>query len=252
MKRRWKIAAVIALALSCAMPVVMSIQAAEAAKTEAPAGGGESAMAGMPEGVVAQLIAGGPIAWLLCVESVVVLGMAIELYVISKIEENIPNDVLGDIEASLDNGQYEEALDICNGDKSMLGRVIGAGLAKMANGLDRMQAAMYEESQNVMTPLDFKLGWLSTLASLGPSLGLLGTVVGMIEAFGVIAKSTTTNPQMLAGGIYVALVCTTVGLVVFIPGTACFVFLRVRLLRHKMMLATISEEILDRFRVTES
>jgi len=196
MKRRWKIAAVIALALSCAMPVVMSIQAAEAAKTEAPAGGGESAMAGMPEGVVAQLIAGGPIAWLLCVESVVVLGMAIELYVISKIEENIPNDVLGDIEASLDNGQYEEALDICNGDKSMLGRVI--------------------------------------------------------EAFGVIAKSTTTNPQMLAGGIYVALVCTTVGLVVFIPGTACFVFLRVRLLRHKMMLATISEEILDRFRVTES
>ena len=61
------------------------------------------------------------------------------------------------------------------------------------------------------------LSWLGLIATITPLIGLTGTVIGMIKAFMVIAKSTSVNPSMLASGIWEALITTAAGLLVAIP-----------------------------------
>ncbi|MEW6067836.1 MAG: MotA/TolQ/ExbB proton channel family protein [Nitrospirota bacterium] len=69
------------------------------------------------------------------------------------------------------------------------------------------------------------LSWLGLIATITPLLGLTGTVTGMIEAFMVIASSTSVNPSMLAGGIWKALITTAAGLLVAIPIHICHHYL---------------------------
>jgi biopolymer transport protein ExbB len=65
--------------------------------------------------------------------------------------------------------------------------------------------------------LEMGLSWISVFAATAPLLGLLGTVMGMIELFNVITMHGTSDPKLLAGGISIALVTTEAGLIVAIP-----------------------------------
>ena len=94
-----------------------------------------------------------------------------------------------------------------------------------------------------------KIGWLSLIANVAPMMGLLGTVGGMIEAFNTIASSGgQANPAELAGGISKALLTTMFGLVVAIPTTASFAFLRNRLVKSVIEIGAIVEDLFERFR----
>ena len=108
----------------------------------------------------------------------------------------------------------------------MLTRVLGAGLSKMANGLERMEDAMAEEADAQATMLHQKLGYLNLIAGVAPRMGLFGTVGGMITSFGVLATEANPSPGKLAGGIMIALLTTFFGLCVAIPTTAAFTFFR--------------------------
>ena len=130
-------------------------------------------------------------------------------------------------------------------------RILGAGLAKMANGFERMEEAMTEEADAQATILHQKLGYINLIAGVSPMLGLFGTVSGMISAFGKIAELEAPNAKDLAAGIYVALVTTFLGLLVAIPTTTAFTFFRGRVVKLLMVMGIISGEILDRFRPVE-
>ena len=80
------------------------------------------------------------------------------------------------------------------------------------------------------------LSWISVFASIAPLLGLLGTVMGMIELFDVITMHGTSDPKLLAGGISIALVTTEAGLLVAIPLQLLHTFLvnRADALRGRM------------------
>ena len=245
--------ATLLLTVTLALVQQSAVRAAEekaaASAPAAPAGGigGREGVNKLPEGAIEQIIAGGWVSWTLLLISIICLGMCIELYVITNRDQVIPSDVVSEIQNALDQGDSNAAMEICQSEKAPVAQVIGVGLAKVAQGPERMGMVMTEEIITQMTGFNTKLGYISLQASLAPTMGLLGTVLGMIESFGVIAKSTTTNPQDLAGGIFIALVCTTMGLVVNIPGTCLFVFLRFRLERLKAEMTTIGDEIIDRF-----
>lgn len=209
---------------------------------------GEEGGSSVPEGPVALLVNSGVVGWLICLLSVVSLGLVIENLMSVKREKLMPDDLLADIEGALDEEQYEEAIDICQAEDCMMTRIIGAGLGKMANGFDRMEEAMGEEANAQATLLHQKLGYLNLIAGVAPMMGLFGTVQGMIGAFGEIARNPTANAAELAGGIYVALMTTLLGLMVAIPTTVAFAFFRGRLVKILMVMGIISGEILDRFR----
>jgi len=100
---------------------------------------------------------------------------------------------------------------------SSLGFVLAAGLANCNHGRDVMKECIEEAGRQVVHKLERFLNTLGTIAVISPLLGLLGTVVGMIQAFSAIVGTASGEPALLAGGISVALITTAAGLMVAIP-----------------------------------
>lgn len=102
-------------------------------------------------------------------------------------------------------------------DGSPLGRMLTAGLVNRNHSREVMKEAINDTGRQVVAEMERYLNTLGTIASVTPLLGLLGTVIGMIDVFGVIMDAGVGNPGVLAGGISKALITTAAGLSVAIP-----------------------------------
>ena len=100
---------------------------------------------------------------------------------------------------------------------SPLGEVLAAGLANSKHGRDIMKECIEEAAARVIHDLERYLNALGTIAGIAPLLGLLGTVLGMIQIFSGFMGSGMANAPVLAGGISTALITTAAGLMVAIP-----------------------------------
>ncbi len=120
-----------------------------------------------------------------------------------------------------------------------LGQIFAAGLGNARHGREIMKEAMEEEANVVMHELERYLTTLGTIASVSPLLGLLGTVVGMIQAFTVLMAQGAGNANNLAGGISTALITTAGGLTVAIPA---LMFYRYFLRRIDDLVITMEQE----------
>jgi biopolymer transport protein ExbB len=139
----------------------------------------------------------------------------------------MPEPLRSEFEARLDAKEYQQAYELVKDDSSYFGKVMAAGMAKIQSGhaiaVEAMQSAAGEQSMG----MEHKLSYVSLVGALGPMLGLLGTVAGMVGSFQVIATSATApKPSELATGISQALVTTLIGLYIAIPAIAAFVLLK--------------------------
>lgn len=100
---------------------------------------------------------------------------------------------------------------------SELGKVLAAGLSNSRSGREIMKDSIQDAASQVIHDMEKYLSTMGTIASVAPLLGLLGTVVGMIEVFTAIMLQGTGNTGVLAGGISTALITTAAGLSVAIP-----------------------------------
>ena len=100
---------------------------------------------------------------------------------------------------------------------SPLGCILAAGLMNSHHGRKFMKETIEETGRKVVHDLERYLNTLGTIAAVGPLLGLLGTVFGMIKIFAALMERGAGDPAMLAGGISEALVSTAAGLTVAIP-----------------------------------
>ncbi|WHI49165.1 MotA/TolQ/ExbB proton channel family protein [Microbulbifer sp. JMSA004] len=128
-----------------------------------------------------------------------------------------PNTLLGEVWGWLKNNQINaEKLKELR-DSSLLGKIFAAGLSNSRHGREVMKDSIEETASQVVHELERFLGALGTIAAVAPLIGLLGTVIGMIDVFGQIVIQGTGNPAALAGGISKALITTAAGLTVAIP-----------------------------------
>ena len=118
----------------------------------------------------------------------------------------------------IDKGTISEAIGFCDGINSPLSNIIKTGLASELNVHDKMLAQANREIVNI----ERFVGILSTISTVSPLLGLLGTIFGMIEAFAVIALQGTGQSEALANGISNALLTTAAGLIVAIPSVIMY------------------------------
>jgi hypothetical protein len=95
--------------------------------------------------------------------------------------------------------------------------MLAAGLVNRFHSREVMKESIQDTGRQVVAELERYLNTLGTIAAVTPLLGLLGTVIGMIEVFGVIMEAGVGNPGVLAGGISQALITTAAGLSVAIP-----------------------------------
>src|SRR5690606_6778990 len=111
----------------------------------------------------------------------------------------------------------DEALALARENDLPAARILAAGLARKDEGTERVGKAIESVGLVEMAGLERGLIWIATAANVGPLLGFLGTVIGMIEAFQAIENAGEVDAQLVAGGIKVALITTAAGLVIAIP-----------------------------------
>lgn len=170
--------------------------------------------------------AGWPI-WPLIIASILALAIIFErVYTLRRLSVLPP----GLLEQTIDNlrrhGPNPDLLRAL-ADGSPLGRILVAGVRNMNSTREVMKEALEESGRAVGHDLERYIASLGTIATVAPLLGLLGTVVGMIEIFGS-QTPTGGNPAVLAHGISVALYNTAFGLIVAIPSMIFSRFFRGR------------------------
>ncbi len=178
---------------------------------------------------------GGPIGWIIIVISLVAIAMiGAQLFRIRR-DKLAPPDLLADLRSLLGDGNIDGAITRCSEEpgSSYLARVVGSGLARASRsafGMLELRSSVDESGQLEVDRLYRLTDGIGLIASVAPMLGLLGTVVGMVGAFDAITLSDgPARPDELAGSISQALITTVLGLIVAIPSTAMYTFLRNRI-----------------------
>ena len=149
--------------------------------------------------------------------SVAALGICLERLWSLRAGRAAPPNLLADVERELEWGDADSGrvAELCAG--CHLGAILMAGLASARHGREAMKEAMEGAAATAVHDMERYLTALGTIAAISPLLGLLGTVLGMIEVFRVLVEDGIGNPSVLASGISEALVTTAAGLAVAIP-----------------------------------
>ncbi|QLF93038.1 MotA/TolQ/ExbB proton channel family protein [Pseudomonas sp. ABC1] len=149
--------------------------------------------------------------------SIAALGIIIERLWTLRVSRVTPPNLLGQVWKWIQDRQLNnEKLRELRAD-SPLGEILAAGLANSKRGRDIMKESIEEAAGRVIHELERYLNALGTIAGITPLLGLLGTVLAMIDIFGAFMGNSSANPALLAGGIAKALITTASGLMVAIP-----------------------------------
>ena len=114
-------------------------------------------------------------------------------------------------------------------DSSPLGQILAAGLNNRHRNREVMKESIEDTGRHVVHELNRYLNSLGTIAAISPLLGLLGTVIGMVNVFAAITTHGVGDPGILAGGISEALITTAAGLCVAIPSLIGYRYLRGRI-----------------------
>ncbi len=160
----------------------------------------------------------------------------------------VPLALIQALEVRLGEDRFEDACALVRADRSVLGRVLAAGLPQLTAGDEKAATAMEEFGALESIQIHSRLGYVWLIAQVAPLVGLLGTVDGLIVAFdAIVRKGATPQPIDLAGGIGTALVATAVGLWIAI---AAVVFHQIVLSRTNRLLAEagiLAGRFADRF-----
>ncbi len=164
----------------------------------------------------------------------------------------MPEKLVEDLENDIDSLRVGSALSKCLSHGSALARIVENGLQEMRAGYDEMITAAEDSAEAESIRLHQQIGWLSLIGAIAPMLGLMGTVLGMLNAFGVIAAAATQPPPAaLAEEIQFALVTTALGLIVGVPVLVVYAALRNRATAMFLDIGLVASDLLDRFKHTE-
>lgn len=160
----------------------------------------------------------------------------------------LPPEFIETFEEKLGAKDYQGAYELAKNDDSFLARVLVAGLGKLNRGYSEAIEGMQEVGEDENMALEHRLSYLALIGSIGPMIGLMGTVWGMIASFQKIASSVTSpKPSELADGISTALFTTLEGLAVAIPAMVFYSILRNRVSRFVLEVGMVSEGLMSRF-----
>ena len=144
------------------------------------------------------------------------LAIAIERIITLNLAQTNTNKLLGQIEDALKKGDVEKAKDVCRNTRGPVASIFYQGLIRMDQGVENVEKAVTSYGSVQMAQLEKGLSWISLFIGIAPMLGFLGTVIGLIQAFDAIEVAGDISPNLVAGGMKVALITTVGGLVVAI------------------------------------
>lgn len=158
--------------------------------------------------------------------SVLVLALVIERLWTLRRNRIIPRKFMKSIMGHWERREIAQVVGLCGSSDNSIARVLRAGLIHFDEGLARVEDAIGVAGDHEATQLRRNLAVLAALGNIATMMGLLGTVLGMIESFDLIAKTGTGDARVVAGGIFTALVTTAAGLMVGITAIGFHSYLR--------------------------
>lgn len=127
---------------------------------------------------------------------------------------------------------FDAVTELCDGDPRAVPQLATLAVANRKLGLAEIRALLIDRFQrDVLAELEYRLSWVSTMIKSAPMLGLYGTVLGMMGAFGKLSATEKVSPMQLAGDISLALATTAIGLTIAIPLILCTNSINVRIRR---------------------
>ena len=165
--------------------------------------------------VLMQKFLEGGWGWMLPILIVLVLGLAIAIERILFLGLSTINTkkFIAQVEKALNEGGIEAAKAVCRETKGPIASIYWQGLDRYEQGLDAVEKAVVSYGSVQTGQLESGLGWLGLFIALSPSLGFMGTVVGLVQSFDSIQAAGDISPALVAGGMKVALLTTLLGLI---------------------------------------
>jgi biopolymer transport protein ExbB len=194
----------------------------------------------------------GLVGILLLLTSLVGTALLLQ-YMVNMSESKLSNPgLMQEVDSLLSEGQVDEAYNLVAADQSFTGKVMAGALSRSFGGYEEVRKGMEEASGAEVFRLNAKLSYLSLVGNIGPLMGLLGTVTGMISSFQVIESMKAPTPGDLAKGVYESLVNTTMGLFIAIIFLSAYFFMKNKIADLTLMINTQISEILSRGQFPEA
>ena len=171
---------------------------------------------------------GGIVMYPIILLSVIALAVFLERLISLRKEKYVPKAFYEQLVSLLKKRNINEAVEVCKVNKSALARISETIITNTDLPLSRLLEVAEESGRSEASKLDKFLPSLQTIVAIAPLLGLLGTVLGMIKIFDVIALQGTGSAEALSSGIAEALLTTAAGLVVAIPAQIFYFIAKAR------------------------
>lgn len=142
------------------------------------------------------------------------------------------------VEEPLERGDFQEASELCESDPRALPQLAYLAIENREIGYAQVRQLVVERFQrDVLADLDHRISWVNTVIKGAPMVGLLGTVTGMMGAFGKLAAAEQVKASNMANDISLALITTALGLVIAIPLTFCLNSVNIRIRKMEDLVA---------------
>ncbi len=159
-----------------------------------------------------------------------------------------PTELVDELMELLQKREFKEIYAIVKEDSTFFARLLATGIAELPNGLAEARDAMERVGEAVTVEMERKISMLAVLGTLGPMIGLLGTLKGMIASFSVIALSDVQlKASQVAGGISEALLLTFEGVALSVPAIYFFAVFRNRVSAISVATLLQADEYLRHF-----
>ncbi|MBR5104567.1 MAG: MotA/TolQ/ExbB proton channel family protein [Bacteroidales bacterium] len=171
----------------------------------------------MHQALKTKFIEGGA-GFMALVIACLILGLAlcIERILYLALSKTNTKNLLNNIEAAMKEGGAEAAKEVCVNTRGPVASIFAQAMIRLADGqtLEEVEKSVVSYGGVEASKMEQNLSWISLFIAIAPSLGFLGTVIGMIQAFDAIMVAGDMSPAVVAGGMKVALITTVGGLIV--------------------------------------
>ena len=190
-------------------------QAAPAEEVAAPAAEEATGLVALHKTLKTKFIEGGAGFMALTLVTLVFgLALCIERIMYLSLSKTNTKVLLAKIEEELNKNGIDAALEVCRNTRGPVASIFYQGLSRYNEGIDVVEKTVASYGGVQLGLLEKNLSWISLFIAIAPSLGFLGTIIGMIEAFDKIQQVGDISATVVAGGIKVALLTTLIGLII--------------------------------------
>jgi len=249
----WALVALIWLGMLALVPS-RRVSAQEPPKTEAAATGNAAATGGAekppaPKSMLQWAIeASGPIGVFILFLSIYFTALVIRLFLEYRLSEAVPAPLIEKLDTSIKDRKFQETYDVCRDDNSFLARLVRTGIANLPNGRPEAKEAMDDVAEEIVIGMESRISYLATIGTLGPMIGLVGTIWGMIKSFQELATAgAQAKPEKLAGGISTALFITLEGVSLSVPAIFFFAYFRNRIAQISTEATRVADRTINAF-----